>query len=201
MTDPRDVHRTTPLVYTRNATTWDAHRPRTLTEAPWLARLTAGLGPGDPVLDVGCGAGEPIAAWLVGRGFAVTGLDIAPSMVALCVERFPAHRWRVADMRGDLPEGPYAAIIAWDSFFHLAPSEQRETLPRLAASLRSGGRLVATVGPRAGEVLGSVAGESVYHSSLDPSEYERLLVDAGMSAVELALEDAASGRTVLFAER
>ena len=50
---------------------------------PPLVRLVEGgwLPPPGPILDVGCGIG-PNAFWLSGRGYRVTGIDIAPGAVA-----------------------------------------------------------------------------------------------------------------------
>ena len=42
----------------------------------WLAMLTPLLQPGDPVLDLGCGCGIPVAQELA-RTFRVTGVDIS----------------------------------------------------------------------------------------------------------------------------
>ena len=63
------------------------------------------------------GMGEPIARYLIGRGFAVTGLDSSPSLVALCRERFPAAEWVVGDMRemalGRRFDGTHRASSVW----------------------------------------------------------------------------------------
>lgn len=50
--------------------------------------------------------------------------------------------------------------------------------------------MMMTVGPAEGTARGTVGGETVYHGSLDPAEYERLLKASGFGQVELHLEDA-----------
>src|SRR3954452_3365467 len=85
--------------YEENAAAWDSQRGRNLFEQPWLDRFAALLPDGGSVLDVGCGMGEPIARYLIERGFAVTGFDASPSLIALCRERFPSGEWLVGDMR------------------------------------------------------------------------------------------------------
>jgi len=64
----------------------------------------AGVGPGDHVLDVGCGtgvlAGE--AAHRVGSTGAVTGLDIDGGMLAVAAELHPGIRW-IEGAATDLP--------------------------------------------------------------------------------------------------
>jgi cyclopropane fatty-acyl-phospholipid synthase-like methyltransferase len=44
-------------------------------------------------LDLGCGAGEPIARYLIDAGCRVTGVDASSAMVALCSERFLGMDW------------------------------------------------------------------------------------------------------------
>ncbi len=59
-----------------------------------------------------------------------------------------------------------------------------------------------TVGPADSEVLGTVGGEAVYHASLSPDGYARLLDASGLRIEAFVPEDAAcAGHTVLFATR
>src|SRR5262245_20737245 len=55
-------------LYQQHATDWDKERGRDLFEKPWLDRFLALLPPGASVLDIGCGAGEPIARYLDREG-------------------------------------------------------------------------------------------------------------------------------------
>ena len=64
--------------YDRQAAGWDRNRPKTLIERHHLDRLLAHA-PGRRVLDLGCGAGRPIAAYLTDRRATVTGVDGAPA--------------------------------------------------------------------------------------------------------------------------
>jgi len=191
-----------PATYQRQAAAWDALRPRGLHERVWLERAVAGLKPGDAVLDLGCGAGDPIAAWLVARGFAVTGQDVAPAMLARARARLPDAHWVLGDMRAVLPDGPFAAIIGWDSVFHLDPGAQRALIPRLVARLAAGGRLLASVGPRAGATVGRVGDAPVYHASLDPEDYVALCRTAGCTSADVVAKDPACDfRSLLLARR
>ncbi len=189
-------------VYEANASAYDNQRSRTLSEARWLARFGDALPQGGSVLDLGCGAGEPIAAWLIAEGFALTGMDFSPAMLEIAKRRWLDGDWQVGDMRTlDLPER-YDGIIAWNSFFHLTEDEQRSTLPRLAAHLNEGGTLMATVGPSAGETTGTVAGSTVYHASLSPAEYAQILEANGLRLTAYLAEDPDCGRhSVLMARK
>lgn len=189
-------------LYERHARQFDADRSRSLFEKPWLDRFLALLRPGGTILDLGCGSGEPIARYLADAGFAVSGVDASPSMVAMCRERFPQAEWIVADMRGLALGRRFDGLIAWDSFFHLARDEQRAMFPRFAAHAAPGAALLFTSGPADGEAIGSYGGEPLYHASLAPDEYERLLAQNGFRVAAHVPEDSACGNhTVWLARR
>src|SRR5690606_3842566 len=113
-------------------------------------RFLTHVRPGGEILDLGCGAGDPIAGYLVHRGFAVFGMDSSPSMIAMCRERLPECAWLVADMRALDLGRRFDGVLAWDSFFHLAPDDQRAMIPRFAAHARAGAPLMFTSGPAEG---------------------------------------------------
>jgi len=196
----QDVKCRTREVYERHASTWDAERGRDLFEKVWLDRLLSVTRPGDTILDVGCGSGEPIARYLIERGRNVCGIDFAAPMLAIAQRRFPDARWIEADMRHlDLGQA-FSAVIAWDSFFHLDADEQRLVIPRLCRHVAPGGALLVTVGPSEGEVLGTVEGEAVYHASLSIDEYERRFSDAGLTIADFVANDPRCGdHSVLLA--
>jgi SAM-dependent methyltransferase len=68
----------------RHADAWVEARLRepSLYERGWLDRFCALVPSGGSVLEVGCGAGEPIAKYFSERGYAVTGVESSPAMVA-----------------------------------------------------------------------------------------------------------------------
>ena len=77
-------------LYQRNAQDWIESRARTrLIEKPWLDRFRALLPPAAPILDIGCGSAEPMAAYLIGLGYSVTGVDSSPAMIEVCRRHFP----------------------------------------------------------------------------------------------------------------
>jgi 2-polyprenyl-3-methyl-5-hydroxy-6-metoxy-1,4-benzoquinol methylase len=188
-------------VYHRAAAAWDRQRSRALFERGWLERLAAALPPGAAVLDLGCGSGEPIARWLIAQGFAVTGVDIAEPMLAICRRRWPERAWVRADMRALDLGRRFDGIVAWDSLFHLAPPAQRAMFPVLAQHLNPGGALLFTSGPEAGEVVGTVGGLPVYHASLSPAAYAACLEDAGLVARAFVAEDPACDRHSVWLAR
>ncbi|MEM1094468.1 MAG: class I SAM-dependent methyltransferase [Bacteroidota bacterium] len=199
--DFKPLERRTRAVYERNANAFDRQRAKHLFERPWLDRFIAGLPEGGHILDLGCGSGEPMARYLIEHGFRITGIDVAQAMVGIAQSRFPEHTWQQGDMRELDLGAPFDGIIGWNSFFHLPPEDQPDTLRRIAGHLKPGGHLMLTVGPEHGEVTGHVNGERVYHGSLAPEAYTRILSDLGLGIIDFVLEDEACDfHTVLLAQ-
>lgn len=189
-------------VYRAHATGWDRNRARGLFERDWLDRLLALVPDGAPVLDLGCGAGEPIGSYLIEHGHPVTGVDASAPMLAIARDRLPAAEWIEAEMRGLDLGRRFGGIVAWDSFFHLTPEAQRGMFPVFARHLAPGGGLLFTSGPDAGEAIGSVEGAPVYHASLSPAEYAGLMEANGLVARGFLAEDPdCAGHSVWLARR
>lgn len=180
-------------LYERHARVYDRDRGRTLQERAWLDRFLDHVPAGGTVLDVGCGMGEPVARYLIERVVGVVGVDSSPSMIKLCRARFPDSDWLVADMR-ELDLGRrFDGVLAWDSLFHLGADDQRAMFPRFAAHAQPGAPLMFTSGPAEGEAIGSWCNEPLYHASLGPAEYERLLITNGFATRAHIVQDAQCG--------
>ena len=176
-------------LYEDHAHSFDADRDRSLFERPWLDAFLGLLPPGASVLDIGCGMGEPIARYLIERGCRLTGVDAASTMIGLCKDRFPSHEWLVADMRSLDLGRTFHGLVAWNSFFHLEPDDQRRMFPVFAKHAAPSAALVFTSGDTASEVIGTYCGEPLYHASLAPEEYERLLTQHGFQVVHSVAGD------------
>jgi SAM-dependent methyltransferase len=189
-------------LYRRKAKDWIESRARTrLIEKPWLDRFRALLPPAAPILDIGCGSAEPMAAYLIGLGHPVVGADSSPAMIDACRERFPKQEWIVADMRKLALQRQFSGILAWDSFFHLCYDDQRRMFPIFRAHAAPKAALMFTSGPAHGEAIGSFAGEPLYHASLDAAEYRLLLDRNGFHVVAHVVEDPdCGGHTIWLAQ-
>lgn len=188
--------------YERHAHAWDAdRRAAEWNDKPWHDRFISALPGGATVLDLGCGAGSPVALNLVERGLHVTGVDASPTLVSLCRERMPDQEWIVSDMRSLALEQKFSGVLAWDSFFHLMPDDQRRMFDVFAAHAAKSAILMFNTGPTHGEGTGSYRGDPVYHASLNAAEYKALLVEAGFEIVAHVVEDwkTGGGRTVWLA--
>jgi SAM-dependent methyltransferase len=180
-------------LYERHAHTWDAERSRSLLELSWLRQFQALLPERGSILDIGCGAGEPIAGYFVRAGYQVHGVDSSPAMIALCKTRFPESAWDVADMRALSLGRTFDGILAWDSFFHLTRDDQRRMFAVFRAHASANAALMFTSGPGDGVAMGTFGGEPLYHSSLAPDAYRALLDDNGFEVVANAFDDPQTG--------
>ena len=189
-------------LYQRKASDWIESRGRTrLIEQPWLDRFRALMPPEAPIIDIGCGAAAPVAAYLIELGHPVVGVDSSRAMIDACRRLFPAQEWIVADMRKLALPRKFSGILAWDSFFHLCHDDQRNMFPVFRAHASPQAALMFTSGPAHGEAIGSFAGEPLYHASLDAAEYRSLLDRNGFRVVSHVVEDpGCGGHTVWLAQ-
>ena len=92
-------------------------------------------------------------------------------------------------MRGLAVGDRFDGILAWDSFFFLSHDQQRAMFPVFASHARPKAALLFTSGPASGEASGTFEGETLYHASLDPNEYQSLLSDNGFRVEHHVAED------------
>lgn len=95
----------------------------------------------------------------------------------------------------------YDGLIAWQSFFHLAPHHQKPMFARFAAHLKPGGVLMFTSGWAEGEAIGEWQGEPLYHGSLDPDAYRALLEAHGFELIDHKVRDPACGDSTVWIAR
>jgi cyclopropane fatty-acyl-phospholipid synthase-like methyltransferase len=163
---------------------------------PWLEQrylpaLIDGLAPGDRVLDLGCGAGRPIAERLAAAGLRVVGVDSSIELLRLARRNVPAALLLLADMTEvELADGSFAAIVAWDSLFHVDRRRHREMYGKFARWLRPGGRVLFTSGGTGDEgFTSSMFGEEFFYSSFTPDEVATYLRAAGLTILRRELDE------------
>jgi SAM-dependent methyltransferase len=189
-------------LYERHAHDYDADRARDLSiERDWLDRFTLLLPKNATILDLGCGSGEPIARHLIERSFRVSGVDTSPTLISLCRSRFPDGEWLVRDMRTLELDTTFQGLLAWDSFFHLSPDDQRRMFPVFRQHAAPGAALMFTSGSSFGECLGSYRDEPLYHASLAPPEYRSLLESNGFRVEAYVEQDPDTGGHTVWLAR
>ena len=185
-------------LYQRHAQAWATERGNTLSERPWLDRFLALMPRGAPIVDIGCGSAEPIARYFIEKGYDVTGADSSPALIDICKTRFPHQNWIIADMRTLSLGRSFSGILAWDSFFHLCPEDQRRMFPIFRKHAAPNAALMFTSGPSHGEAIGSFRGEPLYHGSLDQTEYRSLLDNSGFDVMSHVVEDPSCGHHTIW---
>ena len=189
-------------LYRKYAREWVALRGEGLYEKVWLDRLLALVPAQAQILDIGCGSGKPIAAYLLAQGYTVTGVDSSETMLLMARQNFPEQTWLQADMRQFNLAQKFDAILAWDSFFHLTQDDQRHMFAQFARHAKLGTVLMFTSGPAHGEAIGELFGEPLYHASLAPEEYRHLLTQYGFEVLNMVAEDPeCTGHTVWLARK
>jgi SAM-dependent methyltransferase len=153
------------------------------------------------ILDLGCGPGKPMAAYLLARGFDICGVDSSPTMISLARSNFPDREWIIADMRALSLGRTFDGVMAWDSFFHLNFDDQRRMFPVFRTHAKPKAPLLLTSGPQHGEAVGSFRGEPLYHASLSPDEYRALFAENGFECMAERMEDPECGSNSVWLAR
>jgi len=169
----------------------------------WLAVLTPLLQPGDPVLDLGCGCGIPVAQELA-RTFRVTGVDISEVQITRAQALVPEATFLCQDiMAVHFPSHTFAAIVAFFAVIHLPLPEQRPLFARLFSWVRPGGYLMVTVGHQ--EWTGykdEWYGAPMYWSQTDEATYLAWLRDSGFVVQwRQFIPEGNDGHVLLLAQR
>jgi phosphoethanolamine N-methyltransferase len=159
------------------------------------SRLGNALHPGVRVLDVGSGIGGAALHLAEKYGAEVTGLDLAPEMVNIALERARKRSspGTVEFLAGDILEATFQRRfdVVWsrDALMHI--HDKRRLFARLFELLTPGGQVVITDYAR-GSTSGSLEFQAYVQSTgyhlVDPARYGKLLEEAGFTDVKV--EDA-----------
>ena len=175
--------------YDKISTWFDEARSRDLFEKPYLDLAISYLKPNAKILDLGCGMGEPIGKYFIDKGYQLTGVDGSSKLIDLAKARFPKAKFMVGDMREINLSEKFDLVLAWHSFFHLSKDDQRLMFKIFEEHLNLGGILMFTSGPSEGEVWSDNGGEMLYHASLSPEEYKKLLAEHHFELIKNTLDD------------
>jgi 2-polyprenyl-3-methyl-5-hydroxy-6-metoxy-1,4-benzoquinol methylase len=162
----------------------DRTSPITAGERAWLDRLIMPLPREAAILDLGCGAGEPIDRYLIDCGFQIVGIDNRAALIDLARTRFPRQRWILGDMRTIALDEDFAAVLAWESLHHLSRADQAVMAERAAGWLKPGGRLLFSVLPADEDDLEGFRPGSRFRDDLSAADYSAALTRHGL--IEMA---------------
>ena len=144
---------------------------------------------GATVLDLGCGTGVPISQALIEHGFNLLGVDASPKMVAAFRDNFPSLPVECAAVEdSDFFGRTFDGVVAWGLLFLLDVEVQYRLIGKIAAVLRSGGRLLFTA-PRQSC---SWRGALTWRTSISPGQeaYRKALEVEGISLVGTGRDEA-----------
>jgi ubiquinone/menaquinone biosynthesis C-methylase UbiE len=159
---------------------------------------------GGHVLDLGCGAGEPIARLFIEHGWQATGVDFAPRMLELAARRVPQMTRIQADMREvELPEASFDAVTLIYCLFHIPRDDHPSLLAKVFRWLRPGGRLLFTyatkeyTGQDEFEGYKEFLGQPMFYSHTTPLKLRAQLEGVGFACDSAAYRDI-GGETFLW---
>jgi len=187
------VSATLEQIYDGFAETYDKNRNRfEMTEVldSFFARLSVEQG---KLLDLGCGAGEPLPRFFIDRAWDVTGVDFSERMLALASIYAPEMKRIHADMRQvDFAPDRFDAITAIYSLFHIPSTDHASLFESFYRWLRPEGKALLTYATR--EYTGSdefdgykeLMGQTLYYSHKSP---ENLYTDLERAGFDIEAAD------------
>lgn len=126
---------------------------------------------GGHVLDLCCGDGWYAKHFYARKAAAVTAVDYDADAIAYArrVNRHPAVTHEVRDVRSDLPEGPFDAVVWSGAIEHFSERETRAILAALQARMRPGALLAGDT------ILAAREGVHLVHHEREYASEEELI--------------------------
>jgi SAM-dependent methyltransferase len=157
----------------------------------WLMELIALLPKGARVLDLGCGAGIPVARELAIRGFRVIGVDSSVRQIELARHNVPGAEFIHSDMTNiEFASASFDAVVAFYSITHVPREAHAILLRQIATWLMPSGIFLASLG--SGQLPDSREewlGTQMFFSHYDAETNKKLVRDAGFSIERAELVD------------
>lgn len=151
----------------------------------------AGLGPGQSVLDVGCGTGsQAIAAKRqVGPTGSVVGIDASPVMIARAARKARRAGTEVTFTTAVVQQLPCAdaqfdRVLSTLMLHHLSREGREQCAREMRRVLKPGGRVLAVDFGKPSATGGSFLGHLHRHGRLGADRIAALLRDAGLEVLD-----------------
>jgi SAM-dependent methyltransferase len=158
----------------------------------WLDRLIEGLpASAARVLDLGCGAGIPVARDLAALNHIVVGVDASTQQIARARRNVPQATFIEGDMCGlTFKLNSFDAVGAFYSITHVPRAQQGALIASIATWLKPGGRLIASFGTGpAHEWTGEWLGTMMFFGHIGEGEALKYLADAGLDVRHASIEN------------
>ena len=132
------------------------------------------------ILDLGCGAGIPVARRLISLGHLVEGVDASSAQIERACLNVPTADFHVGDMTGiERHPGTYDAVVALYSITHIPRDEHASLFLRIYTWLKPGGLFLASLGARdTPDWTGNWLGTTMFFSHFNAETNLRLLSEA-----------------------
>lgn len=116
--------------------------------AAWARQIEAYVADGEPLVELGCGTGVPVAQWLAAR-YQYTGVDASLGMLAEARRHVPGAAFVQADMETVTFEtGSLGGVVAFYSIIHVPRERHAALFAAVASWLRVGGVFAASLHSR-----------------------------------------------------
>jgi ubiquinone/menaquinone biosynthesis C-methylase UbiE len=150
-------------------------------ELDYLATL---LPQGGHILDAGCGAGEPVAKYLVEHGFEVTGIDVSLKILEIARKQVPEGTFLEGDMsQMTFPDNAFDAVVSLYAIWHISKNKHGLVFQNFYRVLKHGGILFFNTGVQEMDGTSSFLGATMYWSSPGTEKTLALVKTAGFTII------------------
>lgn len=169
--------------YNAVAQRWDDNRREFYgRERAYLDAFLDGLDASVSILDLGCGTGRPMGAYVLARGHRLTGVDQSAAMLRIATTHLPGARLVEAQPETYDIDNRYAGVMCWDTLFHIERRHHEGILRKIHACLDAGGRLMLTLGGHP-PFVDTMFDETFYYDSHPPEVMSDLLDAIGFDVL------------------
>jgi ubiquinone/menaquinone biosynthesis C-methylase UbiE len=149
-----------------------------------LTQFAALLPENAKILDVGCGAGVPVAQFLAEYGFDVTGIDFSENMLKLARKNVPKATFINKDMNElDFAANSFDGLTAFYSIIHVPKEKHYSLFESFHRVLKPEGMMLVCMGPDEWEATDEYLGTTMFWSQYSPEKSLQLVKNAGFQIV------------------